>query len=246
MKTRDSGETEEKLIKKYTPLVHKIARQYASEDSAIDTDDLLQEGFLGLLMAIRKHEPDRGACLYSLAERYIRSQISNYAMTNGVAGVRVSFHHGRQTRYVWKATDLMDAQGLGDIAEDVLAVWEHPSEEMLSDDAQKRMRQLKSQIDTTSSKSYEATMRDIDLVRQSAPIEAAMSMPAESVDLDSRIALRDALGHLTARERGVVLMHSDGFTYEEIAELHGVTKQRVGQIISDAHRRLRKLLGGQR
>ncbi len=49
------------LYERNTGLLFTLARRYRGIDNAVDMDDLMQAGFLGLLAAVDAWEPDRGA-----------------------------------------------------------------------------------------------------------------------------------------------------------------------------------------
>ncbi len=80
------GAAEEVLIIRYAVLVRACSRPYFLIGG--DSEDLMQEGMLGLLSAIRHYEPDRGTSFRTYAERCIRSRI--------VSAVRAAarFKHG--------------------------------------------------------------------------------------------------------------------------------------------------------
>ncbi len=64
---------EEELIERYTRLVRICARPYFLAGG--DSEDLTQEGFLGLLNAIRSYSPESGAKFRPFAEVCIRNRI---------------------------------------------------------------------------------------------------------------------------------------------------------------------------
>ncbi|MDR2361006.1 MAG: sigma-70 family RNA polymerase sigma factor [Oscillospiraceae bacterium] len=70
-----SGDTvaEEALIRRYTRLVESCARAFYPRYS--DTDDLIQDGMLGLLSAIRNYDPKRGASLKTFALLCVRRRM---------------------------------------------------------------------------------------------------------------------------------------------------------------------------
>jgi RNA polymerase sporulation-specific sigma factor len=80
-------EAEETLIAKYVSLVRKCARPYFL--SGGDSEDLIQEGMLGLLSAVRHYTPDKGAAFKTYAELCIRrriySAIRKFASPMGVS-----------------------------------------------------------------------------------------------------------------------------------------------------------------
>jgi len=65
--------TEETLVSEYAWLVRACARPYFLAGG--DSEDLIQEGMLGLLSAIRTYDPDKGAKFSTYAEFCIRRRI---------------------------------------------------------------------------------------------------------------------------------------------------------------------------
>ena len=66
---------EETLVSEYAWLVRACARPYFLAGG--DSEDLIQEGMLGLLSAIRTYDPEKGAKLSTYAEFCIRRRIYN-------------------------------------------------------------------------------------------------------------------------------------------------------------------------
>jgi RNA polymerase primary sigma factor len=67
---------EQELLRSNLPLVRRIASQYKTPGA--DFDDLVQEGSVGLLRAIRKFEPSRGFRFSTHAHWWIRQAISRF------------------------------------------------------------------------------------------------------------------------------------------------------------------------
>jgi len=65
--------SEEALVSEYAWLVRACARPYFLAGG--DSEDLIQEGMLGLLSAIRTYDPDKGAKFSTYAEFCIRRRI---------------------------------------------------------------------------------------------------------------------------------------------------------------------------
>ncbi len=61
-------------------LVVSVARGYAGY--GLETGDLVQEGNIGLLKAVQKFDPDRGARLATFAVYWVRAEIHNFIMRN--------------------------------------------------------------------------------------------------------------------------------------------------------------------
>lgn len=66
---------ENRAVRTHTKWVYKIANEYAAKWRHVDVDDLIQEGLLGLVLAIRKWRPDGGASLITFATYQIRARM---------------------------------------------------------------------------------------------------------------------------------------------------------------------------
>ncbi len=68
---------ENTIIEAYTPLVHKIANKYhnASRNGASDLEDRIQDGYEGLLQAIRTYDLNRNVKFLTYAFFYVRQSV---------------------------------------------------------------------------------------------------------------------------------------------------------------------------
>lgn len=66
-------EAEEALIRKYSGIVYKKARAYFM--AGADVEDVVQEGLIGLLKAVRKYDGEKNAAFGTFAEICVTSQI---------------------------------------------------------------------------------------------------------------------------------------------------------------------------
>ncbi|MCL2663523.1 MAG: sigma-70 family RNA polymerase sigma factor [Oscillospiraceae bacterium] len=69
----NNSASEESLVSEYAWLVRACARPYFLAGG--DSEDLIQEGMLGLLSAIRTYDPDKGAKFSTYAEFCIRRRV---------------------------------------------------------------------------------------------------------------------------------------------------------------------------
>jgi RNA polymerase sigma-70 factor (ECF subfamily) len=77
-------------------------------------------------------------------------------------------------------------------------------------------------------------------------LPGAFPAPDEAVEREGRIAaVRDALGHLPARDRELLLMREEGFSYAEIARAAGVAPGSVGTLIARALRKFTQAYQGE-
>lgn len=70
---------EQELVEKYTPLVHKIANKYGFY--GISTEDLAQQGFIGLLTAVRKYDDTKGASIGTYSKYWIKCEILKHIVS---------------------------------------------------------------------------------------------------------------------------------------------------------------------
>ena len=82
LKLRDQNDLEaaQKLVLSHLRLVISIARGFLGY--GLPYADLIQEGNIGLMKAIRRYDPDRGARLMTFAVHWIRSEIQEYIIRN--------------------------------------------------------------------------------------------------------------------------------------------------------------------
>jgi len=79
--------------------------------------------------------------------------------------------------------------------------------------------------------------RRLELYRGEQP--AATSSPDEDLIRDERIGqVRQALAVLSERDREVLLLQAEGFSYDEIAASTGLAKGAIGTTLARARRRL--------
>lgn len=64
------------IIDKYMRLCHKLARKFAFTASSFNHDDLVQEGIIGLLQALKTYRSDRGAVFMTWAYYHVRGSIA--------------------------------------------------------------------------------------------------------------------------------------------------------------------------
>jgi RNA polymerase sigma-32 factor len=79
---RDTGSLEaaKELVLSHLRLVVKIAREHSGY--GLQQEDLIQEGNVGLMLAVKKFDPSRGVRLAAYAAIWIRSEIQEYVLSN--------------------------------------------------------------------------------------------------------------------------------------------------------------------
>ena len=82
LQLRDHGDTQaaRRMVLSHLRFVIRIARGYLGY--GLPLPDLIQEGTVGLMKAVRRFEPDVGVRLVSFAVHWIRAEIHEYILRN--------------------------------------------------------------------------------------------------------------------------------------------------------------------
>ena len=67
------------IVEQYTPLVHKIVNKYAFMAPRHSREDLVQEGLIGIVKALRTFEPERGYQFMTWVYPQVRGAVSSFA-----------------------------------------------------------------------------------------------------------------------------------------------------------------------
>lgn len=94
----DGVAAKERLVGALTPLVRSLARRACGDRCPLTIDDLMQEGFIGLLVAIEKFDGTRGARLATAARYYIVHEI--YRAIRDFTGPK-DFLNGDQNEFIY-------------------------------------------------------------------------------------------------------------------------------------------------
>ena len=232
----------EKLITSNLRFVVKVAFEYKSY--GIKILDLIQEGNIGLMMAIKKFDPYKGYRFISYAIWWIRAYIQNFIIKNWslvkigttqaqkklfykIGKVRKALESSqeREKKYELLANDLDVAK------EDIIEMEQRMSSRDLS-------------LDAPFDDNQELT--HFDLLREGSPNqEEVLGEEEEKRILEKEV--KNALKHLNGKEEYVIknrIMADSPLTLQEIGEHLKLSRERVRQIESEALKKLKREMGG--
>ena len=239
---RDDGDVDaaRQLVMSHLRVVVAIARGYLGY--GLPHADLIQEGNIGLMKAVKRFDPARGVRLVSFAIHWIKAEIHEYIIKNWrlvkIATTKAQRKLFFNLRGMKKdSTTLQPAEvqsiatQLGVKPEEVVEMETRLSGRDIpldagSDDEDERFAPIAYLPDPHAEPS--------ELVEQ-----------AELADLQDS-GLRDALASLDERSRTIVqrrwLTEGDSATLHELAAEYGVSAERIRQIEAKAMQKMRTML----
>jgi RNA polymerase sigma-32 factor len=219
--------------------VVKVAMEYRGY--GLRLPDLVQEGNIGLMQAVRKFDPERGLRLITYAVWWIRATIQSYIMRSWslvkigtTQAQKKLFYKLAQTRKALR--DLTGSDSLAGVA-DQLEVSEAAVEEMAQ-----RLGQRDLSLDVEVNEGDGYTLLDI-LPDRRANQETTLISREERRLLGERT--QAALAALPDRERQIIeqrILGETPRTLQEIADEFGISRERVRQLEQNALRRLKAAL----
>ncbi len=237
LKSEDNLEAARELVLSHLRFVIKVARGY--NGYGLPQADLIQEGNIGLMKAVKRFDPDYGVRLVSFAVHWIRAEIHEYILRNWrvvkvatTKAQRKLFFNLRSAkqRLGWLNRDEVDsvAKDLGVSASDVMEMEKRLSAYDLSFDSSA----ADDDDDTVSPVLYIEDQRD-------GPEQQVELNQNETVDQDK---LSMALESLDNRSREIIhkrWLHNDKATLHELAQRFNVSAERIRQLEQNAMKNLR-------
>ena len=230
-------EAAEKLIVSNLRFVVKIAHEY--RNYGVKLPDLIQEGNIGLMHAVKKFDPHRGYRLISYAVWWIRAYIQNFVIKSWSlvkigttqAQRKLFFKLGQARKHLETLAEKNPE--FAEIAE-TLGVKTHEIEEM-----DMRMSNRDLSLDASVGDDGESSHMDF-LVYQGEDQEASLIRKEEKEIVQRNIS--GALSELSEKESFIIkhrVMADVPLTLQEIGDKYNITRERARQIEKQALKKLR-------
>ena len=228
------------LVMSHLRFVLHIARGYSGYGLPIG--DLVQEGNVGLMKAVKRFQPDMGVRLVSFAVHWIRAEIHDYVLRNWrlvkiatTKAQRKLFFNLRRMKknLAWLSQDetLAVANDLGVTVAEVTEMEKRLSARDLSFDPAP---------DSDDEDSYGPS-----LYLPAPDADPALQAEDSEWDADVRERLSGAVSRLDARSQDILQRRwiaDDKATLHELADEYGISAERVRQIEAAALKRLKSLM----
>jgi RNA polymerase sigma-32 factor len=228
------------LVMSHLRFVLHIARGYAGY--GLPMGDLVQEGNVGLMKAVKRFDPDQGVRLVSFAVHWIRAEIHDYVLRNWrlvrvattKAQRKLFFNlRGMKKNLAWLTHDETQA-----VARD-LGVTPAEVTEM-----EQRLSARDVSFDPTPESDEEETWGPSMYLRAPGS-DPAIETEDSEWDADVSERLGSAVLRLDTRSQEILRrrwINEDKSTLHELADEYGISAERVRQIEAAALKRLKTLM----
>ena len=247
-----------KLVLSHLRLVVSVSRQYLGY--GLPHGDLIQEGNVGLMKAVKRFDPDHGVRLVSYALHWIKAEIHEYILKNWrmvkvatTKSQRKLFFNLRSMKQRYKSDDAAADMGthrdtLSESQIDAMAAHLHVKREEVIE-METRLSGGDVLLDPSPSEDGEDAYGPIAYLTDSRHEPTAM-MEAHERDVLASDGIATALEALDERSRRIVEErwlkvnddNSGGMTLHELAAVYGVSAERIRQIEVAAMKKMKKTL----
>jgi RNA polymerase sigma-32 factor len=238
-KEQDDVEAAYRLVTANLRLVVMIAREY--QRAFRNLLDLVQEGNIGLMEAVKNFDPYRGIRFPSYAVWWIRAYIIRYIMNNWRM-VKIGTTQAQRKLFfnLQKEKDRLEAEGF--TAEPKLLAKRLDVKESEVIEMEQRLAGRDLSVDAPVDAGDAATM--LDFLPSKEPNTEEEVANAESRELISR-KVKEFGETLTGKDKVIFdarLMAEEPLTLQEIGDRYGISRERVRQIEERIKKKLKTYL----
>jgi RNA polymerase sigma-32 factor len=241
----DDSEAAHKLVTSHLRLVAKIAMQYRGY--GLPVADLISEGNIGLMKAVKKFEPERGFRLSTYAMWWIKASVTEYVLKTWslvkmgtMAAQKKLFFSLRKAK---RRLEIIDSSDINPEQAKILAQQFSLKEKDIVH-MNSRMTIRDQSLNAPVSWSEDGSIEVQDTLIDSGPLPEAIVADREEAEIRSGF-LKAALDDLPERERDIFIerrLKDDPVTLEEIGKGYGISRERVRQLENRAFEKVQKTI----
>lgn len=234
-------EAARRLVLAHLRYVVRVARGYLGY--GLPLNDLIQEGNVGLMKAVKRFDPKMGVRLVSFAVHWIKAEIHEFVVRNWrivkiatTKAQRKLFFNLRQmkNRLGWFSNEEVEAvaKDLGVSPADVLVM-------------EQRLNAMDSPYDAPEADDYEDFHTAPERYLFNVGDDPALALEKEDSGEQSREQLLVALEQLDERSQDILQqrwLSEDKLTLHDLAEKYGISAERVRQLEKNAMKKLRQFI----
>jgi RNA polymerase sigma-32 factor len=227
-----------KLITSNLRFVVKVALEYKSY--GVKLPDLIQEGNIGLMMAVKKFDPSKGNRFISYAIWWIRAFMQNFIIkTWSLVKIGTTQAQKKLFYKIGKVRKTLEADFENEAKYERLAKeLDVPKEDIM--EMEQRMASRDLSLDAPFDEGKELT--HLDLLQEESPNQEEMLAREQEKEVREKEVYR-ALKRLNEKEVFIIknrIMSDDPLTLQEIGDQLKLSRERVRQIESEALKKLKK------
>ncbi|HRN58966.1 MAG TPA: RNA polymerase sigma factor RpoH [Chiayiivirga sp.] len=229
------------LVLSHLRFVVHVARGYSGY--GLQIADLIQEGNIGLMKAVKRFDPTQGVRLVSFAVHWIRAEMHEFILKNWrivkiatTKAQRKLFFNLRKSR---KRLGWMNHSEVQAVARDLNV----PESEVLEMEARLSGRDIGFETPVDADEDAPPAPMAYLVAPDADPAHAYAREDEEGSQLE---LLREGLAQLDARSRDIIrrrwLDDERKMTLQELADEYGVSAERIRQIEANAMKKMKALL----
>lgn len=231
-------EAAHKLITSNLRFVVRIALEYRTY--GVKLADLIQEGNVGLMIAVKKFNPYRRYRFISYAVWWIRAYIQNYIIkTWSLVKIGTTQAQKKLFYKIGKVRKALEADRENENKYELLAKDLHvPKGDII--EMEQRMSSRDLSLDSTFGEDHELT--HLDLLQENRPNQEELFAQEEQRRIQQE-KVQSAMERLSEKEVHVIknrIMADEPLTLQEIGNQLKLSKERVRQIESEALKKLKR------
>ena len=228
------------LVLSHLRLVVAVARGYLGY--GLPHADLIQEGNIGLMKAVKRFDPERGVRLVSFAIHWIKAEIHEYILRNWRMVKVATTKAQRKLFFNLRSMKSGLAPLTGDDIRRVAAELRVKPEEVVEMEKRLSGQEIAFEADDDDEDSYAPAQYLAD--SESEPFRV---LEAEESERVQAAGLQKALAGLDPRSRRIIearwLREKNAATLHELAAEFKVSAERIRQIETKALEKMRKAIG---
>lgn len=234
------------LIISHLRLVISVARSYLGY--GLSHGDLIQEGNIGLMKAVRHYDPDKGVRLMTFAVHWIRAEIQEYIVRNSHMVKLATTHAQRKLFFNLRQMKKTDQALTNAQAEDIAEKLNVKPKEVL--EMEKRLSGPDASLDTPLDEEGDSSVTAVDMLSDKSDEPVEILEKADELQLE-QVGLKKAIEQLDPRSRRIIearWFHENdegevkAVSLATLAKEFGISIERVRQLEKQAIAKLKKIL----
>lgn len=236
-------EAAHRLVTSYLRLVGKIAGKY--KGYGLPMQDLIAEGNIGLMQAVKRFEPQRGFKLATYAMWWIKASMQEYILRSW-SSVKIGSSAAQKRLFfnLRKMRKNIGATSGADLTPSQVSEIAHALDVKDQDVIDMDRRMLSSDVNLNSPMSAEGDEEKMDFLMDESENQETVALERQEHDMRASM-LKRAMASLNKREREIFAerkLKDEPSTLEELSQVYNVSRERIRQIENKAFEKVQAVM----